>query len=99
MSVTAGFELGAAWAEAARSFALSPVSLEFTNLFSLAARVSLGNVPRELFVVDPDAAMLAASQIEAGLVEFVLRDAGALDLAVAQYAKQQGQPVRAAPRH
>src|SRR5207244_4035723 len=46
--------------------------------------------------LDPDRAMLAAEKVEAGLIEFALRDAGALDLAIAQFAKQQGLSPRAA---
>jgi hypothetical protein len=72
------------------------VSLDVTSLFSVTARVSVDNVPREMFSVDPDQALLAAEKVEAGLIEFVLRDAGALDLAIAQFAKQQGLSLRAA---
>jgi hypothetical protein len=95
-SATVNLDLGAAWTEATKVFALAPASLELSNLFSLAARVSLGNVPREMFSLNPTQATLAAAQVEAGLIELVLRDAGALDLAIAQIAKQQGQPVPAA---
>jgi hypothetical protein len=95
-SAIVNFDLGAYWTEATSDFALAPMRLEIGNLFSLAARVSVGNVPRELFTVDPDQAMLAARQVEAGLAEFELRDDGALDLAITQFARQQAQPERAA---
>jgi hypothetical protein len=95
-SATINFDIGAAWTEATSVFALAPLNLEIANLFSLTARVSVGNVPRQLFTVDPVEAMFAAGQVEAGLAEFVLRDAGALDLAIAQFAAQQGLPVQAA---
>jgi hypothetical protein len=92
-TATLNFDLGAAWSEATRTFALTPVSLEVGNLFSATARVSVGNVPREMFSIDPDQALLAAVQVQAGLFEFVLRDAGALELAIAQFANTQGLPL------
>ena len=92
-SATMGFDLNAAWTEATRVFALAPVSLEVDKLFSATAKVSVGNVPREMFSVDPDQALLAATAVQAGLIEFVLRDAGGLDLAIAQFANTQGIPV------
>jgi hypothetical protein len=92
-TATVGFDLGTAWTEATRIFALTPVSLEVSNLFSATARVSVGNVPREIFSLDPDQALLAAAQVQAGMLEFVLKDAGALDLALAQFASKQGMPA------
>jgi hypothetical protein len=92
-TATINFDFGAAWTEATRTFALTPVTLEVGNLFSATAKVSVGEVPRALFSIDPDQAMLAAVQVQAGLIEFVLRDAGGLDLALAQFASKQGLPL------
>ena len=93
ITATVGIDLGAAWTEATRTFALTPLSLEVGNLFSATAKVSVGEVPRNIFSTDPDQALLAATQVQAGLIEFVLRDAGALDLAIAQFAAKQGVPA------
>jgi hypothetical protein len=92
-TATINFDFGAAWTEATRTFALTPVTLEVSNLFSATAKVSVGEVPRALFSIDPDQAFLAAAQVQAGLIEFVLRDAGALDVAITQFASTQGLPL------
>src|SRR5439155_6883238 len=92
-TATIGIDLGAAWTEATRTFALTPLSLEVGNLFSATAKMSVGEVPRDLFSVDPAQALRAAASVQAGLIEFVLRDAGALDLAIAQFANKQGLPA------
>ena len=42
-------DLGAAWTEASRSFALEPATLELGSLLNASARVSLANVPRQVF--------------------------------------------------
>lgn len=92
-TATINFDFGAAWTEATRTFALAPVTLEVGNLFSATAKVSVGEVPRALFSIDPDQAVLAAAQVQAGLIELVLRDAGALDVAITQFAGKQGLPL------
>ena len=82
-------DLGAGWTEAARTFALEPASLELGGLLKASARLSLGNVPREVFSPSPAQATAMATQIETGTLEFVVRDMGAVDLAIAQYARTQ----------
>jgi hypothetical protein len=79
-------DLGAAWTEASRTFALTPVSLEVGGLLKASAHVSLANVPRGVFSLNPVQATKMAAQIEAGAVELTLQDLGGVDLAVAQYA-------------
>jgi len=89
-SATVSFDLGAAWAEGTKTFGIDPVTLEVVNIGTAALRVSLANVPREVFSVNPLQAAIMAAQIEAGTLELAVRDTGGVDLAVAQYAKTQG---------
>ena len=89
-------DLGAAWTEATRSFVLEPVALEVGGLAKLSARVSLGNVPRQIFSFNPQQAAAMAAQVEAGGIELTLRDLGGIDLAVTQYARTQNVSREAA---
>jgi hypothetical protein len=89
-------DLGAAWTEASRSFALEPVTLELGSLLSASARVSLANVPRQVFSPNLALATAASGQIEAGTIELTLRDLGAVDVAVTQYARTQSVSREAA---
>jgi hypothetical protein len=82
-------DLGAAWTEASRTFALDLGTAELGGLLKASARIALANVPREVFSVNPVQAATAAAQIDAGTMEIMLRDIGAVDLAVAQYARIQ----------
>ncbi|WP_166294730.1 hypothetical protein [Bradyrhizobium sp. 2S1] len=82
-------DLGAAWTEASRSFALEPVKFDMAGLVKASAKVSLGNVPREAFSANAAEAMGAAAQIEASAIELTVHDLGVIDLAVAQYARSQ----------
>ena len=83
------FDFGAAWTEASHAFVLEPVSLELGNLLKATARLSVANVPRGVFSIDPVRATNMATQIEAGTLELTLRDLGGVDVAVAQYARMQ----------
>ncbi len=82
-------DLGAAWREASRTFAIAPVTLEIGNLLKVSARLSFANVPRDVFSINPVQAANMAAQIEAGTMELSLHDLGGVDLAVAQYAGAQ----------
>jgi hypothetical protein len=88
-SAAMSVDLGAEWAEGSRTFVLDPVMVEFGGVLQASARVSLANVPREVFSVNPLQAARMATQIEAGTIELTLRDIGGVDLAVAQYARMQ----------
>jgi hypothetical protein len=88
-SAAIDLDLGAGWTEASRTFALELAPLELGGLLKASARLSLANVPREVFSPSPAQATAMAAQIEAGTLEFVLRDMGAVDLAIAQYARTQ----------
>jgi hypothetical protein len=88
-SAAINVDLGAAWTEGARTFVLDPVMVEFGSVLHASARVSLANVPREVFSANPLQAALMATQIEAGTIEIALHDTGGVDLAVAQYARMQ----------
>jgi len=105
MLVTAGkdqaainFDLGATWTEGSRTFMLAPVTAEIGEVGTAAARISLSNVPREVFSINPLQAAIMAAQIEAGTIEIALRDVGGVDLAVAQYARNQKVTPDAARR-
>jgi hypothetical protein len=88
-SASMSADLGAAWTEASRDFALEPVTFELGNVIAASARLSLANVPREVFSLNPQQAMTAAAQIEAGGLEVTLQDLGAVDLLVRQYARDK----------
>lgn len=91
-------DLGAAWNESARAFAVEPVAFEIGGVATAAVRLRLANVPREVFSTNPLQAALMAAQIEAGPIEIALRDTGGIDLAVAQYARTQNVSREAARR-
>lgn len=97
-STVVSADLGAAWAESARTFALEPLTLEIGNVLTAAARLSVGNVPREIFSLNPLQVAIMAAQVEAGPIELALRDTGGIDLAVAQYARAQNLSREAARR-
>jgi hypothetical protein len=82
-------DVGAAWTETSGIFVLEPVTLDVGGYFKASARVSLVNVPKGVFSVDPTKAMAAAAQLEAGAVELTLHDAGSLDSGFAQFARIQ----------
>lgn len=95
-SASVNVDLGAAWTESARSFALVPISVEIGGLMSASGQLTLANVAREAFSLNPLQAAIMAAQIEAGPVELMLRDSGALDLAINEFARTQGIPRDAA---
>ena len=79
--------LSAAWDETSGGFVLDAPNFELGSLLKASARVALAKVPRGAFTLDPQQATAAAAQIEAGALELTLRDLGAVDLFVAQYAR------------
>jgi hypothetical protein len=97
-SVAMDLDFGAAWTETSRAFALEPVSLELGGLLKASLRVSLANVPRGVFASNLAQAAAQSAQIEAGTLELVLRDMGAVDVGIAQYARTQNVS-RDAARH
>jgi hypothetical protein len=88
-NASVGLDLGVAWEETTRTITLAPAAAEMGNIGTLTARLTLGNVPREMFSTDPFQVMVGVAVVEAGPVEIVLRDTGGIDLAVAQYARTQ----------
>jgi hypothetical protein len=82
------FDLGATWTEASRAFALEPVKLDFAGQFKASARVSLTNVPRQVFSVNPAQTMAAAAQLDVGTIELTVQDIAGVDRAIAQLARQ-----------
>jgi hypothetical protein len=97
-SATINLDVGAAWNESGRSFAAEPITIEVGSVGSAAARLSVANVPREAFSLNPLQAAVVAAQIEAGPMEIALRDTGGVDLFVAQYARTQKLSSDAARR-
>ena len=91
-------DVGATWTEASRAFVLEPVTLDLSGIAKASLRVSLANVPREVFSPNAVQAVAMAGQIEAGTIEFTLRDTGGIDLAVAQQARTQNISRDAARR-
>jgi len=80
-------DVGATWTEASHAFVLEPVTLDLGGIAKASLRVSLANVPRELFSPNAVQAAAMAGQIEAGTIELTLRDTGGIDLVVAQQAR------------
>lgn len=82
-------DLGAAWTESSNSFALTPATLDIGGIAKAQLGGALGNVPREVFSADPAQLRGQAARIEAGTLEFSLRDISGVDLAVTQFARTQ----------
>lgn len=80
-------DIGMEWTESARNFVLEVPKLDISEMLKASARVSLANVPRQAFSANAAQAFGAAAQIEAGALELTLRDAGAVDFGLAQYAR------------
>jgi hypothetical protein len=80
-------DIGLEWTESARSFVLEIPKLDISEMLKASARVSLANVPRQVFSANAVQAFGAAAQIEAGALELTLHDAGAVDFGLAQYAR------------
>lgn len=97
-TASVNLDLGAAYTEGSRSFAVTPITVEIGSVFTAAARMSFANVARETFSVNPLQAAIMAAQVEAGTIEIALRDTGGVDLAVAQYARTQKVSPDAARR-
>jgi hypothetical protein len=91
-------DLGATWTESSGAFVLAPVKVEFGSWFNASGQLSLGNVPRGIFTLDPQQATVLAAQIETGGLQLTLRDMGGRDIAVAQYARSQNVSREAARR-
>jgi hypothetical protein len=80
-------DISAGWDEASGSFTLDAPTFELSSMLKASVRVALARVPRGVFTFDPQQASTVAEQIEAGALELTLRDLGAVDLLVAQYAR------------
>jgi hypothetical protein len=89
-SAKLAYDMEAAWAEAGKTFSIMPLVLDIENMFHASAALSVGNVPRDIFSIDPAAFTAFSMGVEAGPIEFTLQDAGGLELAVSMFAQQQG---------
>jgi hypothetical protein len=97
-SASINFDLGTAWDEGTRSIAVEPVTVEFGGLMTAAARLSLANVPREVFSFNPLQSAIMAAQINVGALEIAIRDNGGVELGVQQYARKQNMSIEDARR-
>jgi len=95
-TLSADGDIGAEWTEAARSFVVDVPKLEIGGLLKASARITLANVPRQVFSASVVQAIGASAQIEAGAIEVTLRDLGSVDLGVAQFARAQNVSREAA---
>ena len=95
-TLSADGDIGAEWSEAARSFVVDVPKLEIGGLLKASARITLANVPRQVFSASVVQAIGASAQIEAGPIELTLRDLGSVDLGVAQFARAQNVSREAA---
>jgi hypothetical protein len=90
------FDLEAGWTESSQTFAISPLVLDVADLVSAAASASVGNVPRDLFSTDPATISMMSLGVEAGPVELMVHDSGALDLAARMVAQENRTPLASA---
>jgi hypothetical protein len=88
-TLAADGDIGAEWTETARSFVVDVPKLEIGGLLKASARITLANVPRQVFSANAAQAIGAAVQIEAGAIELTVRDLGSVDVGVVQYARAQ----------
>jgi hypothetical protein len=88
-SVTLRDEVEASWNESTKTLAISPLVLDVDKVMSVSAVVSVLNVPRAIFSTDPAVFGANLVGVEAGPIELIVRDAGALDLVVGQLAKEK----------
>jgi hypothetical protein len=95
-TLSADGDIGAEWTEADRNFVVDVPKLEIGGLAKASARIALANVPRQVFSANLAQAAAASGQIEAGTIELTLRDLGAVDVAVTQYARTQNVSREAA---
>lgn len=82
-------DLGTAWTEASRSVVLEPVVVELGGMLKASARISLANVPREVFSINPLQAAVTAAKIEARALELTVHDLGVVDLGIARHAREE----------
>ena len=92
-TLTTNVDIGLAWTEESKTLTISPTAIELENAFAFSATLSILNVPRSIFNVDPTIAMIAAEQLEAGPIQLTLRDTGGVTTALAQYAKTKNLSV------
>ena len=97
-TLAADGDIGGEWTETARSFVVDVPKLEIGGLLKASARIVLANVPRQVFSANAAQAIGAAAQIEAGALELTFRDTGAVDFAIAQFARSQDTDRDAARR-
>jgi hypothetical protein len=97
-SITTRLEFNIAWDETSQTLSISPLLLEVDHAFTVAAEFALRNVPRSAFTTDQAAAKAAIEQYEAGPLQIVVRDAGAVRTALAHYAKNKNLSVDQARR-
>ncbi len=79
-----------AWSEASRQLDVHEIAFEGGGMGSAKLRAVLGNVSKDLFGRDSDAAMRAALGATARSLDLDVQDRGLLDRILAMQARQQG---------
>lgn len=88
-------DIGLEWTEATRSFVVDAPKLSI-GVLQASGRITLDNVPRQVFSASAAQAIGAAAQIEAGAIYLSVRDLGGINLGVRQYARSQNVGSEAA---
>ena len=92
-------DLGAAWTESSNSFALTPATLDIGGIAKAQCALrARQRAARACFRPIRPRLMGQAARIEAGTLEFSLRDSGVVDLVVAQFSRMQNVSRDAARR-
>ena len=95
-TLSADGDIGAEWTEATAASSSTSRSSRSAGSLKASARITLANVPRQVFSANAAQAIGAAAQIEAGAIELTVRDMGSVDLGVLQYARTQNVSREAA---
>lgn len=82
-----------AWSEASRQLDVHEVAVEGGGMGSVRLRAVAGNVSRDLFGRDPEAAARAALNATAQSLDIDIQDRGLLDRVLAAQAREQGATV------
>ena len=79
-----------AWSEASRQLAVHEIAVEGGGMGTAKLRAVVGNVSRDLFGRDPEAATRAALGATAQSLDLDIQDRGLLDRVLAMQARQRG---------
>lgn len=89
-NVDAGFRVAAAWDEASETIAVEEVSVSGVDLASVLLAGTVTNATKDIFAVDPHAAMMASMDLAVRNLDLTVTDAGLSDIILAVVAAEQG---------